>query len=502
MKIAVDVNTMRYSDKKTIESGIDSKILMYNAGKAIFDSVDNWGKTAVVCGPGNNGGDGFVVALLLADSGNDVKIYLTQDKFSEDGNYYFLQCLSKNIPYEIITDKVDFKIYDSLVDCIFGTGFNGVPKGNESLAIKKINESCAFVVSADINSGMSGETGVVLSECVISDLTVSLGYFKTGHFLGDSKDFIKKIINCDIGIDLYGKSVTVADKKDFSDVLKIRKSNSHKGNFGYVGIVGGCTEYCGALKLANLAASSLRAGCGVVKLCVAKSIAGAVAPYLLESTLFTFDDVDGHMIFDEQRILEFIKGLSVISCGMGWGKGKDNFKILDFISKHFDGSLVIDADGLNTLSLCDKLDSFVSESSCEKLILTPHPLEFSRISGFSIDDILSNPVLYAQKFASRFEEKVILLLKGSGTVITDGKETTISNSGCPGMATAGSGDVLSGVITGLLGYNKPTVKTIACAAYLTGIAGEIAEKEIGSISMTSADTLRNLHKAVNFLKQK
>lgn len=496
MKIAVDVNTMRYSDAKTIESGVSSKQLMFFAGKAIFDSIENWGKTAVVCGPGNNGGDGYVTALLLKEKGNYVKIFLTQDKFSSDGKFYFDKCKNADIPYEFVSDNTDFSSYNAILDCIFGTGFRGVPTGNELIAIKKINKTDAFVVSADINSGMSGDSGIAKGECVRSDITVSIGYLKAGHFLGDSKDYIKKLVNCDIGINLYGDKFHIVEKSDFAEFFKKRNSNSHKGNFGYVGLIGGCTEYCGAIKLSNMAASALRAGCGVVKLCIAKSLVCAVSPYMLESTLFTIEDSEGHMIFDENRIQEFLKGLRAISCGMGWGSGKDNLKILDFISKKFNGTLIIDADGLNALSRTEKLDDFFTESLCKKVILTPHPLEFSRISGYTIDEILSEPMLYTRRFASRFGGKVILLLKGSGTVITDGNETLISTSGCPGMATAGSGDILSGIMAGIMGYTEPTVKSVACAAYLAGLAGEMAEKQVGDISMISSDTLKSLPDAI------
>ena len=496
MKTAVSNETMRYSDIETIKSGIPSTELMYRAGKGIYETEGiKWDNTAVICGKGNNGGDGYVLALFIKKGGGTPKLILIEEEFSEDGRFYFEKCLESGIEYEIYSEKTDFSVYDTIADCIFGTGFHGIASGRAAECIKKINESGKFVISADINSGLSGDSG--MGNGVVSDITVAVGSYKAGHFLGAAKDCIKELRVIDIGIQLKGESFFVPEENDFGSILKKRQYNSHKGNYGYTAIIGGCAEYSGAAKLANLACSALKSGCGVTKLCVSQGIAAAVMPYLLESTLFTMPDKNGHMKYDKERLNLLLRGTASASCGMGWGMSgeEDNKKIIEYLLGQYGGTLIIDADGLNTLAKMP--DGILRSASCRKIILTPHPLEFSRISGFSVTEIAENPIGCAKKFLYHAGEKVILLLKGTATVVADSKEVYIVNRGCPGMATAGSGDVLSGILTGIMGYSEPSAKSAACGAYIAGLAGELAEKDVGSsISMTSSDTVRFIPEAV------
>ena len=235
-------------------------------------------------------------------------------------------------------------------------------------------------------------------------------------------------------------------KEEIKCIFPKRDENSHKGNFGYVGIMGGCTEYSGAVKLANLSSSSLTAGCGVVRVIVPKEIASSVTPYLLEQTLFTIKSKDGHMLFNKEEVDKSLEKLKAIAIGMGWGESKDNEKILEYILETKNIPVIIDADGLNTLSKMDK--SILNKTKC-KVILTPHLKEFERISGYDFEEIKTKPEELAIKFAKQFEN-VILLLKGHTTIVTDGKEGYLVKKGCPGMATAGSGDVLSGILVRLI----------------------------------------------------
>ena len=199
---AVSTETMRLSDAKTIREKIPSKELMRRAGQAIFDAADLKGPVAVICGKGNNAGDGFVVASLLKDHGIECDIILLyEDSFSEDGRYFYDICLEKGIPVKPLGDLTG---YESIVDAIFGTGFKGEVKSPAKEAIQKINSSGAYVVSCDINSGLNGDTGEG-DIFVRSDLTVSIGTFKYGHFLGKAKEAMKTKVNCDIGIEIVGE---------------------------------------------------------------------------------------------------------------------------------------------------------------------------------------------------------------------------------------------------------------------------------------------------------
>ena len=288
----------------------------------------------------------------------------------------------------------------------------------------------------------------------------------------------------------------VIEKEDIKCLFPKRDENSHKGNFGYVGIMGGCIEYSGAVKLANLSTSSLVSGAGVVRLIIPKEIEVSVMPYLLEQTLFPIESKNGHMLFDENVIDKALEKLKALASGMGWGESIDNEKILKYILETKDIPIVIDADGLNTLAKMDK--SILNKTKC-KVILTPHLKEFSRISGYSLEEIENNKEELATDFAKKYN--VILLLKGHKTIVTNGEETYIVNRGCPGMATAGSGDVLSGILVGILGYNEPNVLTVAGGTYLAGLAGELAQKNLNDISMRASDTISKIPEAINEIRR-
>lgn len=215
MKTVVSVDLMRKSDEYTIATCTDSKTLMYRAGKGVFESSQWQGRTAIVCGSGNNAGDGYVLAALLKENGFDCTVFLLKDKFSDDGLYYFERCRNAGAEWVYCDESTDFDGYAQIADCIFGTGFKGNVTGLASDIIDKINASSAKVISVDINSGLNGDSG--LGKCVISDLTVSIGYPKTGFYLGNAKDKIKKAVNCDIGIELLEEGYTLIEKGDAFD---------------------------------------------------------------------------------------------------------------------------------------------------------------------------------------------------------------------------------------------------------------------------------------------
>ncbi|MDD5924332.1 MAG: NAD(P)H-hydrate dehydratase [Clostridia bacterium] len=499
MKKVISVETMRNSDAAKISSGASGIELMYNAGKAAFEHIDcESKKIAIVCGTGNNAGDGYVIALLAEEKGADVTIFLIKEKFSSDGKFYFDKCIKKGIKYTLCDDNTCFSQYDVIVDCIFGTGFKDIPSGITADIIKKINisqEKGTRVVSIDINSGLNGDNG--LSElCVCSDLTISIGTLKSGHFLGDAKDKIGQIVNCDIDIPISGEYFRLLEDNDFYDIIKERKNNSHKGTYGIAGVLGGCKEYSGAIKLANMSVSQLRSGCGISRVIIADSLFTSVSPYLLESTLFLLKDIDGKIIFDENEINNAIKGLNSLAIGMGWGVCEENRKILEYIIKNFQGNLIIDADGLNILSA---LDMKILKSAKCKIAITPHPKEFSRLSKIPVSEILCDPIRYSREFASEYN--IVVLLKGTSTIITDGDVVSICSHGCSGMASAGSGDVLSGIAAGLAAYNDDMFHTMECASYINGIAGELAQAKLNSISMIAHDTVDQISNAVNKLLQ-
>ena len=202
------------------------------------------------------------------------------------------------------------------------------------------------------------------------------------------------------------------------------------------------------------------------------------------------------MIFNKKQIDESLAKLKAICIGIGWGQSRENTKILNYILETKKIPVVIDADGLNILAKMDK--DILKTTKC-KIILTPHFKEFERISGYNLEDIKNNSEELAIKFAK--QNNVILLLKGHTTIVTNGIECYLVKRGCSGMATAGSGDVLSGILVGILGYNNPNCLTVAAGAYLAGVAGELAQKELNDISMKASDTIKKIPQAIDEIRK-
>ena len=496
MKQIVDVRVMRESDENTIRNGTSGRELMWRAAKGVFESYAWQGSVAIVCGSGNNAGDGYALALLLHEAHIPCRVYLLSDRFSEDGAYYYEKCKENGVEIAYFTEHTDFSDATEIVDCIFGTGFCGDVRGLAATAIERINGSGKTVISVDINSGLNGDNGLS-TLCVRSDLTVSIGTLKNGHLLGDAKDVIGRLVNVDIGIELCGACRYLAEAEDFGSVLKARRQNTHKGVYGYVSIMGGCTEYAGAVKLANLSCAALRAGCGVAQLIVPEGLGAAVSPYLLESTLALMPENQGKMDFDPVFLDRALARQSALAIGMGWGKSDTYAPILEHILSHYAIPVVIDADGLNTLAQMDQ--GILKRTRCQ-VLLTPHPKEMERLSGTPVGEIARDPIGVAERYAKEYG--VCLLLKGACTVVTDGDITYLVNRGCAGMATAGSGDVLSGILAGLLGYAKCEPLTAACGAFIAGLAGELAEKDLNPISMLASDTVSHIGAAISGMLRK
>ena len=490
----VKVKTMQESDQATIKSGISGRELMLRAAKGILDSYTWNGKTLIVCGTGNNAGDGYALATLMQEADLSCDLLLLSNRFSEDGQYYFDICKEKGITYTLWSSSFDFSLYSQIVDCIFGIGFRGSLDNAAASLINSINASGKPVISTDINSGLGGDNGLG-TPCIESDLTVAIQSYKPGHFLAQAKDVIKNQKSIDIGIQTPNESIFLLEASDVSKLFKPRKNYTHKGNYGYVAVIGGCVEYSGAAKLANMSAAALRVGCGVVTLAVPDAIVNSVSPFLLESTLLPMPcDTSGKMTYTPQTLDNLISRYATIAVGMGWGSSDAYQDILAHLLKNAHQPLIIDADGLNTLS---KMDLALLKNAKAPVILTPHLMEFSRLSGKAIAEIESDPIEHTKAFAKQYG--VILLLKGCCTVITDGTVVYLSNRGSAGMATAGSGDVLSGILAGLCGYLPPDAFTVAAGAYLADVAGELAEQKTNAVSMIASDTARELANAIRIL---
>ncbi len=483
---------MRDSDALAINNNEEkSRELMYKASLGVYNNVNWQGKIGIVCGKGNNGGDGFALALILRENGinADIILALGEPKEGTTASYYFEKCKGT---IQIKDEKTDLNAYDILVDAIFGTGYKGTIANSLMPLFESYNSSCAYKVSIDINSGLNSDTG--LGECVlISNLTISIGSYKLGHFLNRSRDVIKSLINVDIGIKPVGCTAYLFEIDDAKKMLKDRDSYSYKGTYGTVTIIGGCTEYTGATKLASISMSTIRAGCGISRLAVPNSIANAVTPYLLDSTLYRLSDNEGVIKYNKEEIDFLIRNSTVILYGIGTTKNEDSVAIIRHILREFTGTLVLDAGGLRSLAELDATE--INKRACA-LVLTPHLGEMKAL--YPEYKVPTDALIYASKI------KAVVLLKGNSTLITNGSKTLISTTGCAGMAKGGSGDVLSGIISGLVA-TRPSdtclLNTVALGAYINGVAGEIAEQELCDISMCASDTALSVGRAVAKIKK-
>ncbi len=275
--------------------------------------------------------------------------------------------------------------------------------------------------------------------------------------------------------------IKILSREDVKKVCFARDPQSHKGHFGTVGLLGGSINYSGAIKLSSLAA--MRSGAGIARVVVDREIVFAVAPELYENTLFPYSSLE--------ELSQALEGLKALAVGMGWGISDKNKDILSYILSNYDMPIVIDADGINILASNLHL---LKNTKC-KVVLTPHLKEFSCLTGLHIETIERNKIDIVRQFSKEYN--CIVLLKGHETIVSDGRNLAIINNGVVGMATAGSGDVLSGIIVGMLGYSRQSLfDTVNAAAFVNGVAGELSQNTFGSIGMTARDTANNVAFAI------
>ena len=295
----------------------------------------------------------------------------------------------------------------------------------------------------------------------------------------------------------------IISNKEARLCLPKRPKDCQKGDFGYVALIGGSLEYSGAIRLAAMANSAMRSGAGVASVAAPKSICPIIAERILEATLIPLSEKDGNLVFSEGEFEKICKRYDVIAFGMGVGLSDESIKAAEHLISSYERTLIIDADGLNALS---KLGKEKIRSSKAKLILTPHMKEFSRLSGMEIDEIKKDPGKAALDLSE--ELNAIVLLKGSSTYVAEPpnkgiseRRLFVSESGCPGMATAGSGDVLSGVLSAICAYSEDPALATAAGAYINGLAGEIAQKKRSDITMTASDTALCIAEAIESIAE-
>lgn len=473
MQIYLTSEQEREADKNAINFGLPSEVLMKRAGRALADEVQaaarrlNTNKVLIVCGTGNNGGDGYVAARELLTRGFTVSVY----SFDEDLS---ASCKREKKRY---TGKYTRTVAgEIIVDCIFGTGLNRKLQGDFASVVKKINASGAYVISADIPSGLHGDNGEVMGVAVKADLTVALGHPKLGCVFGEGFDYCGKLVIKDIGIAAEGNLAKAAEDEDIAAYYKPRKRNSHKGDYGSACIIAGADEYPGAAALAI--STALKSGCGYVY---------AVVP---EKFRYGMAAVEPQCIYPDKPVMD----ASAIAVGMGMGCTEQTYETVCALLKSYKGKLIIDADGLNALAKFGKEPLLQTKA---KVLLTPHIGEMSRLCGLSREEILKNQVQVAQDFAAEYN--VTVHLKNAVSVTGDGKSATLSVRGTTALAKAGSGDLLSGLICGNAARGLSVYDAAVCSQYVLGYAAEVCSETLFDGAVVYKDLVENLHTALKRL---
>lgn len=486
MEYIVTAQEMRSYDKNTISYyGVESLVLMERAAYSVCERIfkqKKCKKILVLCGSGNNGGDGFAIGRILHTKKYEVKIVFagSLEKMTQETKTQYEIAKRYGIPVESAKESMDFmqEEYDCIVDSIFGISLSRPIEGIYAEIIKQANSMKGFKIAVDIPSGIDPDTGMVLGCVFCADETVTFGFKKAGLFLGKGKENCGKVICADIGIG--EESFLDESPAGFSyqeeDICKIpkRKLDSHKGSNGKVLLIAGSSEIGGACVLSAL--SLYRSGCGYVKVLTHEKNRDLMMSKVPETMVSVYGD--GKL--EPDTLKAACDFATVIVIGPGLGKTEEAKEIIRYVLTKTSKPLLIDADAINLIGESKDLQEFLQKrDKSQPVILTPHLLELKRLSGMEIEDYKKNPLEKGLAVANKYQ--CILVCKDAATVVFDGRigavrKYYINQSGNDGLATAGSGDVLAGIIGGMLGKGMDGMEAACMGVYLHGLcADRIAE---------------------------
>lgn len=484
MKYLVNSQEMKEFDKNTIEHfGIPSMVLMERAALSVFQLIkERFPKTEsvlVICGPGNNGGDGFAIARLLFLEGYPVHIYLPMkmDHMTEETKCQYESAKRYEIPITETLGK-----YDIIVDALFGIGLSRPLEGKLKELIQWCNGQEAIRLAVDMPSGISADTGAVLGEAFLAHITVTFGFAKIGQAIYPGAQYCGELVTADIGIDensMLEKKPGVSFLED-SDIRKWfpqRKKDSNKGSYGKVLVIAGSDKMAGAACFCGKAA--YLAGCGLVQVFTPTANRDILLNYLPEAIVTDYDTEK----VDVALLQEKMDWADVILMGPGIGTGDSARLLVEEVLCRKGKPVIMDADALNIVAK----DMERLKQSENSIIVTPHLGEMSRLTGEAIPRIKESLLTLAEDFAKQYG--VVCVLKDARTVIGTKDGLYVNLSGCNGMASGGSGDVLAGFIAGLLAQNISPETAAVLGVFLHGRAGEAAASEKGDASMLASDIL-------------
>lgn len=512
MIYAVTAEQMRELDRVTIEEiGIPGAVLMETAGRRIAEAVaeldagDRSARVAVVCGAGNNGGDGFVCARVLRELGFDAAVYLAMpaDKIGGDAALHLAAyrqvggvVMLIDDPTKLDDEAASIESADVVVDALFGTGLTRAIEGHLARVVEVINQTTGAVVAADIPSGLSADTGLPFGAAVRADMTVTMAFAKVGLIGDPGFIWAGQLRVAEIGIPralaaVSEVAVGLLEAGDVAELVPALAPGDHKGRRGDLLVIAGSPGKRGAGRLT--AWSGLRSGAGLVTLAGAGQTTAEIdVPDPVMSQILDIDARPAEILGD------VVAGRDAIAIGPGvptgdWGRQL----VLDTLDAA-ESPMVIDADGLNHLvGSLDKLAALEIP-----VVLTPHPGEAGRLLGSSAVDVQRDRLGAARELASR--TRAVCVLKGARTVVCDGRSpesfATVNPTGNAGMATAGAGDVLTGVIGALLAQKVPAADATRLAVFAHGLAGDLAAESLGARAVTASDIAEALAPAFASLR--
>ena len=504
---------MRDADRQTIEEiGIPSMVLMENAGRqvvaaleAAYDDLQDR-HVAVLCGPGSNGGDGFVVARTLHQRGVAVSVFVVASLAAIKGDARLnVEILGRlGLTVVEISDEQTWDLHfseisqcDLIVDAIFGTGLKSPLAGMLETVAADVNASGLPVVAIDLPSGLSADHAEPAGESIRAAMTVTLAAPKLPLVLPPGEANAGSIVVADIGIppevidNLGGPRLELLTREAMRDLIHPRESDSHKGDYGHVLIIAGSRGKTGAAHLA--ATGALRSGAGLVTLATPRNSQPILASMAAEYMTVPLDETPEGLIAATavQSILEFEQ--DVIALGPGLGTGPEVTLFVQDLVEKAESPLVLDADALNVLALDP--DRLQCSAGSRPIIITPHPGEMARLAHTSTEAVQSSRLDVARDFA--VAHQIYVILKGYRSLIaTPEGKVFINPLGNPGMATGGTGDVLTGVVAAWLAQLLDAEAACKIAVYLHALAGDLAEADEGEVAMTAGDLAGHLGDAV------
>jgi len=481
----LDNDSMREADRHTIKDlGVPGMVLMENAATGVVDAIrevfPDARRILILCGPGNNGGDGFAAARHLHNGGLDVQLCLLGDpaKLTPDAATNYRLAGAFGVPMAVIEDDdlslveafLDDEPTDLVVDALLGTGTDRPLAGRYAALVELVEASGLPVIAVDVPTGLNGSSSEIPGPHLPADLTVTLASLKTCHVLPPACIACGEVAVVDIGIPPAaleaGSSLWMTEDEDISLMLPTRSPDAHKGRFGHLLIVAGSQGRGGAVAMA--AKSAVVVGSGLVTMAVPEPVVPVVDAACLEAMTHTMEPDEAGAVAGPQGLDDLLERMTAIAAGPGLGTGAGAKKTLEWVLDNWNGPLLLDADAINLLS--ENPERLAARDV--QAVLTPHPGELARLLGTSTEKVLADRLEAAREAARR--SGAIVVAKGYGTIIAEpGGQAWVNPTGDVGLASGGSGDVLSGAIGALLAQGLEPLRAALVGCWLHGRAGEI-----------------------------